>query len=250
MIVNLSREVDIISSLCHPCICQFIGYSPNNFKNVSKPVIITEFVPNGLLDNFIEMERNGIGHQDWDDTKKLINIFGIASGIKYLHDHDIIHRDLKPANILIDEMLYPKIADFGLSKKIPGEKHETNDKIDSSGFKGTYAYCAPEIIQRNEYSFKSDVYAFGIMVYEILTSKIHYEGFNQFSIILEISNGLSLEFDQSIPYCYRKLINKCCSYDPQERPHFSEIVRDLKNDPRFITKNVNEEDFLKLCFTN
>lgn len=96
MIVNLSREVDVISNINHPCIYKFIGYSPNNFTNKSKPVIITEYASNGSLDNLIEMERLGLGHPDWNDTKKLINIFGIASGIHYLHAHNIIHRDLKP----------------------------------------------------------------------------------------------------------------------------------------------------------
>lgn len=132
-ILNLSREIYIISSLNHPSILRFIGYSPVNFKNKPKPVIITEYAPNNSLEQIIELERKGISNYDWNDTKKLINIYGIAAGMSYLHDNNILHRDLKPGNILLDEYLYPKIADFGLSKnksESVQEKKKLNQILD------------------------------------------------------------------------------------------------------------------------
>lgn len=65
---------------------------------------------------FLNLEQKGQAPKDWDDTKKLINIYGIALSMKYLHHHKILHRNLKPENILLDENLYPKLAIFGLSK--------------------------------------------------------------------------------------------------------------------------------------
>lgn len=106
LIINLKREVNILSQLNHPSILKSIGYSPTNFNNDPYPVIITEYSPYGSLNDVIELERKSIPPEMWTDTKKLINIYGIASAMSYLHDHDIIHRDLKPANILEDKNLY------------------------------------------------------------------------------------------------------------------------------------------------
>ena len=246
VIINLSREIDIISKLNHPSILKFIGFSSRNFKNKQKPTIISEYAPNFSLDKIIENERLGIGNHEWNDTKKLINIYGIASGMAYLHSLDILHRDLKPANILLDNFLYPKIADFGLSKTIFEEdKRELyrEKKVITSGFKGTYAYCAPEIIFKQKYTKAGDVYAFGMVVYEIITDEILFQGFNQFQLIRYIMKGEHPKFNYPIPYCYQKLIKKCWDMDFNSRPKFSEIINLLERNPKFITPNVDKEEY-------
>lgn len=75
----------------------------------------------------------------------------------YLHSHEIIHRDLKPENILLDDYLFPKIADFGLSKIDHSFRSMTGDTINGM-FKGTPRYMAPEIYSKTNYSKASDVY--------------------------------------------------------------------------------------------
>ena len=116
--IYLSREVNINASINHPAVLKFIGYSPVDYDQNPFPVIITEYAENGSLFDLIDKERHSLASFDkWNDTAKLIIIYGIASGMKYLHEHEIIHRDLKPANILLDCYLFPKIADFGLSKQ-------------------------------------------------------------------------------------------------------------------------------------
>lgn len=99
--MNLSREVNIISKLNHPSILKFICYSPINFKKKNKPVIITEFASNGSLKDLISAEREKINNPNWNDTRKLIVIYGIASAMSYLHSHNILHRDLKQEKMLI-----------------------------------------------------------------------------------------------------------------------------------------------------
>lgn len=84
-ILNLSREINIISALTYQPILKFFGFCPINFKGKPKPVIITEYAINGSLDDILELERRGIVKHDWDDTKKLINIYGIAAGMAYLN---------------------------------------------------------------------------------------------------------------------------------------------------------------------
>ena len=102
----------------------------------------------------------------------------------YLHKHKIIHRDLKPENILIDDCLCPRIADFGLSKVTTTFSEETNTITKSmtsnsnfilfqsqNKFKGTPVYMAPESLIDQIYSPAGDVYAFSLIMYEILTGQ-------------------------------------------------------------------------------
>ena len=72
------REMNIFAQFTHPTILKCIGYSPVNFENEPKPVIIAEYCQNGTLNKIIELERNSLSPPSWDDTKKLINLYGIA----------------------------------------------------------------------------------------------------------------------------------------------------------------------------
>lgn len=88
---------------------------------------------------------------------------------------DIIHRDLKPYNILVDQYLFPKICDFGLSKKIHNNFNSIS--IDSiKGFKGTPVYSAPEIFDNFAYSKASDVFSFGMILYEMVVLEEPFKG--------------------------------------------------------------------------
>ena len=90
--LNISREVNIISKIRHPSILQFIGYSPISFNKKSKPVIITEFSPNGTLKDILDLERKNKTVSGLDNTKKLIIIYGIANGMAYLHENSTIQK--------------------------------------------------------------------------------------------------------------------------------------------------------------
>ena len=222
--------MNIISQLNHPSIMKFIGFNSLNFKYKRKPTIITEYVSNGSLDKVIELERVGFGITDWNDTKKLINIFGIAKGMSHLHSLNILHRDLKPGNILLNDYSFPKISDFGLSKPMLKENSQNN-----SGYKGTWAYTAPEVFE-GKYSKAGDVYAFSLIVYEIMTNEIIFKDMNQFQVMIQ--------FRYPIYECYRKLIADCWNEKPDKRPSFDEIVHRLKNDSSFLTENIDENEFL------
>lgn len=222
---------------------KFIGYSPTDFKNQNKPVILTEFQLNDSLQRILELERKGEKVKGWDDTKKLINIFGIASAMAYLHSYNIIHRDLQPCNIYLDDYLFPKIGDFGLSKRI--HNVDTLTYQTTSGLKGSPTYSSPEILKFNDYSKSGDVYAFAFVVFEIVSNDLPFKDlYNKNQIYNEVVlNENRPEIPSFVPDCYRNLIEKCWSQDPKERPSFDAIVDHLKNNINFITRNIRKEDY-------
>lgn len=115
-IKNLTREIVIFSHISHPAAIKYFGCSMKDFNNENHLVIVSEIAENGSLEQIIRLERKKESPSNWNDTKKLINIYGIASAMRYLHSKCIVHRDLKPSNILEDHNFYPKICDFGSSR--------------------------------------------------------------------------------------------------------------------------------------
>lgn len=171
-LMNLSREVNIIAKLNHPSILGFKGFSPFDFKKRPKPVLITEYASYGTLEDFILLEKNKKSESHYDDTRKLIILYGIASAMSYMHKHNIIHRDLKPSNILLDDFLLPKVSDFGLSKLNHSNLNSMTVKTVTGSVKGTPKYMSPEIWEKSEYSQYSDVYAFSLIAFEIITNRL------------------------------------------------------------------------------
>lgn len=256
-ILLLFREVNVLASFNHPAIIKFIGFNIVSFNNLHNPIIITEYAKNESLRKVVNLETQGLSLQGWDDTKKLINIYGIASGMMYLHSHNILHRDLKPENILIDDCLCPRIADFGLSKVATFSKEkstmakeltfsDSNCMIfqSQSSIKGTPVYMAPESLKDSVYSPAGDVYAFSLIVYEIMTGRRPFEGFNQIQLYQNvIKKSVRPELTPDIPEAYKDLISSCWSENPDERPTFEMIVNNLKENQSFITDLVDENDF-------
>ena len=251
-IINFCTEVNIIAQLNHPTILKLINYIPINFDNQPKPVVIVENYQETLYHVFKTIKKYVI--PKWDDTQKLITMYGIASGMAYLHSHDIIHRDLKPNNIYFDENYYPRISGFHPSRYV------SNEKINR--LQGTPAYLAPEVHENYEYSKSSDVYSFSLIIYEMMTGEKPYYNLTSPKKIKKcITMKLNKEeeedddlkdimdkagrpfFNTPIPKAYQKLIERCWSPDPKSRPTFEEIVQEIRTNPEYITDSIDKDEF-------
>lgn len=173
--------------------------------------VVMEYVSGESLRDAIEKSPNGM---QWDDVNAWFQ--GMATGVAYLHDHGIVHRDLKPGNIFSDEGVV-KIGDYGLSKFISCSRRSGHTES-----VGTFHYMAPEI-GRGSYGKEIDVYALGVILYEMLTGHVPFDGETSQEIIMK---HLTASPDlAAVPLPYREVVRKALLKDPTRR--FPEVLEML-----------------------
>ncbi|XP_029126494.1 cysteine-rich receptor-like protein kinase 6 [Cajanus cajan] len=160
--IEFVNEILLIAKLQHKNLVALIGFCLEE----QEKILIYEFMPNGSLDYLLY----GTQQQklSWSERYKIIR--GTALGILYLHEYSrlkVIHRDLKPSNVLLDENMNPKISDFGMARIVEMDQ----DRGNTNRIVGTYGYMSPEYAMLGEFSEKSDVFSFGVMILEIITGK-------------------------------------------------------------------------------
>ncbi|KAJ4980738.1 hypothetical protein NE237_031575 [Protea cynaroides] len=160
---EMKTEMLVLNQCQHRNIVRLLGFDLEE----QETLLVYEYLPNLSLDKYLfDPERSRL--LNWE--RRHIIIVGIAQGLLYLHQDCqpmIIHRDLKASNVLLDKDMNPKISDFGLAKLLFGD--QTHDQTQRSA--GTYGYMAPEYASEGFFSIKSDVYAFGVLVLEIVTGQ-------------------------------------------------------------------------------
>ncbi|CAD8166913.1 unnamed protein product [Paramecium pentaurelia] len=211
------KEVEVISNLRHPNIVLYMGVCIRK----QNYYLITEYLEEGSLFDHLHKKKTHI------DQKALMQIVeDIALGMNYLHGRKVMHCDLKSSNVLIDQNWNVKLCDFGLSRI----NKKIDHKINKGARIGTPHWMAPEIMRGESYQEKADVYSFGMILWEIITQQIPYEGLSQTQIIGSVGYGQ----DQvpipshSNPPILLQLAKKCLKKNPDERPTFADIVNEIQ----------------------
>ncbi|GFZ15164.1 U-box domain-containing protein kinase family protein [Actinidia rufa] len=162
---QFQQELEILSSIRHPHLLILLGACPDH------GCLVYEYMENGSLEDRL-LRKNNTPPIPWFERFRIA--WEIASAIVFLHNSkpkSIIHRDLKPANILLDHNLVSKIGDVGLSQMLQSDSSALSTMCKVTGPLGTLCYIDPEYQRSGLISPKSDVYAFGIMILQLLTAK-------------------------------------------------------------------------------
>eukprot|EP00005_Dracoamoeba_jomungandri_P000898 CAMPEP_0174251982 /NCGR_PEP_ID=MMETSP0439-20130205/1638_1 /TAXON_ID=0 /ORGANISM="Stereomyxa ramosa, Strain Chinc5" /LENGTH=565 /DNA_ID=CAMNT_0015332445 /DNA_START=29 /DNA_END=1726 /DNA_ORIENTATION=+ len=213
---ELRTEVEIMVRLRHPCILLLMGVctEPNNVA------LVMEYVDGKSLDRILHDSKIPLSPQ-----RQLRLATEIAKGMNWLHclDPPIIHRDIKPPNILVTNNWDVKVCDFGLScvKEIPKPDEELRDTA-----VGSPIWMAPEVLSGHLASEKSDIYAYAIVLWEILTRQPPFSNVRSFEEFLDdvIDNHKRPPLPDDTQPGMKQLIEDCWHPNPKKRPHFKDIL--------------------------
>jgi len=199
---RFQREVDVIASLEHPHILPIYDYGETD----GIPFIAMRYLAGGSM---AQMIRRGI--PNIEDLERPLT--QLAQALDYAHQQGIIHRDLKPGNIMLDENGNAYLSDFGIARVMGSE-------LTGSAIIGTPAYMSPE--QANGFSIdaRSDIYAIGIVLFELLTGREPYQAETPMAVLLKhISEPLPSPRDlrDEIPESIETVINKATEKNPDDR---------------------------------
>ncbi|XP_031259507.1 probable serine/threonine-protein kinase PBL19 [Pistacia vera] len=233
-------EVLFLGVVNHPNLVKLLGYCCVDDERGIQRLLIYEYMPNRSLED--HLFSRALPTLPW--KKRLEIILGAAQGLAYLHEGleiQVIYRDFKASNVLLDENFKPKLSDFGLAREGP-----TGDRTHvSTAVVGTYGYAAPEYVETGHLKVQSDIWSFGVVLYEILTGRRSLErnrptmeqklldwvkqfpaDGKRFSMIIDprLRNNYSFSAARKVA----KLADSCLKKTPEERPTMNQVVESLK----------------------
>eukprot|EP00727_Mastigamoeba_balamuthi_P014270 m51a1_g9466 putative sh2 domain-containing protein (1365) ;mRNA; f:547094-557090 len=235
------HEMSIMRKVYHPHVVLFLGActAPGSV------IIVTE-----LLQCDLESVLYGENRPEVSLTDRLKMALDAAVGLNWLHGIcHIAHRDLKPANLLLDENRRVKVADFGFSEILgKGKAPKNPGKV-----RGTIMYAAPELLMGLEWDFSIDVYAFGYILYELITGQALFPGWEEPQPFMKAIcyDEMRPSIPDETPAALARLMVDCWGAAPADRPKMDRVVRRLEQS--VVDTTITEQhagDFWKKYFLN
>eukprot|EP01119_Soliformovum_irregulare_P025677 TRINITY_DN9582_c0_g1_i2.p1 TRINITY_DN9582_c0_g1~~TRINITY_DN9582_c0_g1_i2.p1 ORF type:complete len:544 (+),score=199.25 TRINITY_DN9582_c0_g1_i2:932-2563(+) len=213
--IEFLAEISTLSEVIHPNVVQYYGVAAVD----DRMYIVMEWMPLGSLVDIIK---------SISETSTLVDIaLQCCAGMMHLSEKKIIHRDIALRNVLIaqshQQKYVAKMADFGMARIIPDGDYSS----DGSVF--PVKWCAPEIIDHRQFSVASDVWAFGIMLWELFSEGDKpYSGMTLRETAAFVSNGKTMDAPSDAPLSIQKAMRQCWAKEAKDRPTFSEVHSLLK----------------------
>ncbi|VDK18048.1 unnamed protein product [Anisakis simplex] len=217
-VTKFEKEVKILSEFDHPNVIQFYGVSEDHLGYI----IVTEYAEGGsLYDHLHNGDNTSI------DFKQIITwALEIARGVEYLHyDAPVktIHRDLKSKNVVLTSERVCKLCDFGASKN-------SVHSVTSTSLNGTIPWMSPEQIKRDRISTATDVWSYGVILWEMITRKMPYKGLPELTVFGSIANnGSTLVIPEDCPAAFKRLMQNCWIMEPENRYNMRQVISALND---------------------
>lgn len=244
------KEGLIMKKFRHKNVLSLIGIC---FEEDGSPMVVLPLMQNRDLLSYIRDSNN-------HPKVKQLMIFGIdvAKGMEYLASNNYVHRDLAARNCVLDNDLCVKIADFGLSRHLYDNTYYRTNKF----CKLPVRWMAPECLEKGIYTDKTDVWSYGVLVWELLTrGVIPYPHLENAEILYHLKKGRRLDQPKYCPHALYLILLKCWSEEPNERLDFVELIyeineiiikleNELKETPEYASNDININDEIFRIYYN
>ncbi|MBV9612881.1 MAG: serine/threonine-protein kinase, partial [Acidobacteriaceae bacterium] len=231
---RFQREAQMASSLNHPHIVMV--HDVGDLEG--RQYLVTEYMDGGTLKDWARAERR--------TCREIVELMtGVADGLATAHAAGILHRDIKPENILVSRTGHAKLSDFGLAKleqRLPTDEAKRSITLSSTGrgiIFGTIAYMSPEQASGRAVDARSDIFSFGIVLYELVAGRRPFEGATDLETLQTIIHGTASPLSAEVPFALRMVVEKALDKDPAARYQSTrELVVDLRRLARQSGENV------------
>jgi serine/threonine protein kinase len=225
---EMKREAEILKVLKHPNVIRLREFYMNS-RN--KFCIVMDYAEKGDLASKLDKTENF-----FSENQILEWFVQLCLALKHIHDRKIVHRDLKSQNVFLTAMNTIKLGDFGISKILKN----THQLL--SSFVGTWYYISPEIIRGKLYSFKTDIWSLGVILYEMCALKLPFRGKDQFILQKKIKDGTYQPLSSKYSPELRSLVDSLLKVDQHKRPSISQVLA-FPIIKRRISKFLNEMEY-------
>ena len=213
------REIEIGQKLDHPGVMKVLSNGDRG-----QVYMVMEWVEGSLLRQILNAQKK------FPPERAIKIALAIADVLDYIHSHGVVHRDLKPENIMMDAQDHIKLIDFGIAASA-GSRRLTFAKLSQT--MGTPDYISPEQVKGKRGDARSDIYALGVMLYEMLTGQVPFTGSNAFTIMNDrlLNNPIPpREIDPEISPQVQEVIYRALERDPKNRyASAREFANDLEH---------------------